>query len=98
MPEGNALDTLFLLRDSKTRRISSGDPKGSNDDAAHIAAGETYTVAQIEGSGIIRHIWCTLSSKDEDILSRAVLRMYWDGEETPSVEVRSGISSASAWG
>lgn len=90
LPEGNALDTLFLLRDSKTRRISSGDPKGSNDDAAHIAAGETYTVAQIEGSGIIRHIWCTLSSKDEDILSRAVLRMYWDGEETPSVEVPVG--------
>ena len=90
MLEGNALDTLFVLRDSKTRRISSGDPAGSNDDAVHIAPGATHDAAQIDGSGIIRHIWCTLSSKDEDILRRAVLRMYWDGEEVPSVEAPIG--------
>ena len=55
-----------------------------------IRAGETVTLAQIEGSGVIQHIWVTVTDRTSDrnryVLRDLVLRMYWDGEETPSVE------------
>lgn len=87
---GNSLDTLFVLKDSKTGRVSSSAKDGSNNDSCYVEPHETLTLASLTGSGIIRHIWCTLSSKDADILCKAVLRMYWDGEESPSVEVPLG--------
>ena len=55
-----------------------------------IAPGETATLADIEGPGMITHIWITVDNKTSDadcfVLRDLVLRMYWDGEETPSVE------------
>ena len=55
-----------------------------------IRAGETVTLAEIDGMGIIQHIWMTVTDKTSDrnryILRDLVLRMYWDGEESPSVE------------
>lgn len=58
-----------------------------------IAAGETVTLGEIEGSGSIQHIWCTVTDTTEAgrfVLRDLVLRMYWDGEETPSVECPLG--------
>ena len=52
-----------------------------------IKAGETFTAADIEGPGMIRHIWMTDSSKQN---RKLILRMYWDGSETPSVEAPLG--------
>jgi hypothetical protein len=47
-----------------------------------VNAGETVTLMDVEGPGIVQHIWMV------EGLSRAhVLRFYWDGEATPSVEV-----------
>lgn len=55
-----------------------------------VRAHETVTLAQIEGTGIIRHIWMTVTDKVSErnryVLRDLVLRMYWDDEETPSVE------------
>lgn len=55
-----------------------------------VAAGETVTLADIEGPGIIRHIWMTVTDRTSErnryILRDLVLRIYWDDEETPSVE------------
>ena len=50
-------------------------------------AGETLTLADISGSGVIQHIWITVA---EAAYRDCILRMYWDGEETPSVEVPLG--------
>jgi hypothetical protein len=52
-----------------------------------IMPGEIATIANIEGSGIIRHIWMTTREK---AYRSCVLRMYWDGEDTPSVEAPLG--------
>lgn len=49
-----------------------------------IQPGETVAIADISGSGKITHIWMTDNCKRN---RRLVLRMYWDGSETPSVEV-----------
>ena len=47
----------------------------------------TTTLAEIEGPGIIQHIWITVDPK---AYRDNLLRFYWDGEETPSVEVPLG--------
>lgn len=55
-----------------------------------ISPGETVTLAKIEGPGIIQHIWMTVTDRASDrnryILRDLVLRIYWEDEETPSVE------------
>ncbi|MGQ9779511.1 MAG: glycoside hydrolase family 172 protein [Bacillota bacterium] len=58
-----------------------------------LPAGETAVLAEITGPGIIQHIWITVTDRTERgefVLRDLVLRMYWDGEETPSVEVPLG--------
>lgn len=87
---GNSLDTLFLIRDVETRRVSSAAEDGSNNDSRRVPAGSSIVVAEIPGAGIIRHIWCTQSGSDPNLYTLLVLRMYWDGEESPSVEVPLG--------
>lgn len=59
-----------------------------------IAPGETKELARIEGTGVIRHIWMAVTDKLNDgnrfVFRDLVLRMYWDNEETPSVECPLG--------
>ena len=47
-----------------------------------VNKGETATLMDVDGPGVIQHIWIV------EGLSRAhVLRFYWDGETSPSIEV-----------
>ena len=52
-----------------------------------LGAGETATLAEIDGPGVINHIWMTL---DQIGYRDCVLRFYWDGQDQPSVEVPIG--------
>lgn len=55
----------------------------------NLASGSVTTLADIKGPGVINHIWITVADqteKDYYVLRDLVLRMYWDDEETPSVE------------
>jgi len=52
-----------------------------------LEPGATTTLADIEGPGTIQHIWITVDTR---AYREAVLRFYWDGEATPSVEVPLG--------
>ena len=74
----------------KLYRSSSSDPKGANADFRTIAPGATLTVLDISGSGMVSHIWFTMDDAEPFALKRVVLRMYWDGERTPSVEAPVG--------
>jgi len=60
-----------------------------------IAGAETVTLADIAGPGAIQHIWLTVHPSH---WRRLVLRMYWDDEETPSVETPLGDFFANGWG
>ena len=84
------LSDLSQLRDYTLKRSSSYDRTGGNADARKVAPGDSITVLDEAGSGQISHIWFTIADKEEKHLKKIVLRMYWDGESTPSVEAPIG--------
>lgn len=53
-----------------------------------------FTAANIEGPGAIRHMWFTCSPS---LWRRLILRIYWDGESYPSVEVPLGDFFCNGW-
>jgi hypothetical protein len=59
-----------------------------------IEAGKTFTLAEIAGPGAIQHIWMTPTGT----WRFSILRFYWDGETSPSVEVPVGDFFASGAG
>ncbi|MGA8159401.1 MAG: glycoside hydrolase family 172 protein [Acidobacteriaceae bacterium] len=69
---------------------SSQDRTGGNNDWVTVAPGATVTVLDTDGPGMVSHIWFTISDPEPDHLKRIVLRMYWDGESSPSVETPIG--------
>jgi hypothetical protein len=71
-------------------RASSADVKGANADRRQVAPGETLTVLDTDGPGLISHLWFTIASRERYHLKRIVMRIYWDDEETPSVETPIG--------
>jgi hypothetical protein len=71
-------------------RTSSADPTGGNADSRPIPPGQSFTVLDTDGPGMISHIWFTINSKEDFHLKRIVLRIFWDGEKTPSVETPVG--------
>ena len=84
------LRSLILPRNCRRKRVSSWDTAGANDDRWHLKAGETRVLADLNGAGCINHIWMTYHSESPAPYRRRVLRMFWEGEENPSVEVPFG--------
>jgi len=64
--------------------------QNNNRDCRPINPGETLTLAELAGPGQINHIWFTIGAKDRFYPRTTVLRMYWDGQEQPSVETPLG--------
>jgi hypothetical protein len=60
-----------------------------------IPAGGSVTIMDQAGPGMIRHIWVTL---DPRWYRDVILRIYWDGQETPSVECPIGDFFCNSWG
>ena len=81
---------IARLKDSRRRRFSSYDTRGGNFDFVSLKPGETFTIAEIDSPGIITHIWMTVNHPDYYWARRMVLRFYWDGGESPSVEAPVG--------
>jgi hypothetical protein len=88
--KGSPLGELARIRNVTTRRVSSWDRTGGNMDFLVIKPGEMATLADIEGSGCINHIWCTHACEQADYLRRVVLRVRWDNEDGYSIEVPLG--------
>lgn len=58
-----------------------------------LQPGETFTIADIEGSGIIEHIWLTPTGRWRN----TILRIYWEDQENPSVECPVGDFFCMGW-
>lgn len=59
-----------------------------------IHPGETFTLADIEGSGAIQQIWMTPTGN----WRYSILRIYWDDQEQPAVECPVGDFFCMGWG
>ncbi len=86
----DALFAMARLRDYKCRRSSSWDRTGGNDDFAPLDPGASITLLDVKGPGVITHIWFTINSDDHMHLKNLVLRAWWDGESSPSIEAPIG--------
>jgi hypothetical protein len=83
-------DELPAPKHYRLKRISSADPTGGNADFRTIEPGDTLTLVDEKGPGLISHIWVTIGSDEPYHLKKLVLRMYWDDEREPSVETPIG--------
>ncbi|MES2253661.1 MAG: glycoside hydrolase family 172 protein [Pseudomonadota bacterium] len=88
--EFSARPDLTRPQDYSFRHTSSADPSGANVDSLKVAPGETVTLFDQDGPGSIAHIWFTFGDRETYHLKRIVMRIYWDGEATPSVETPVG--------
>jgi hypothetical protein len=50
-------------------------------------AGETITLMDVQGPGLVQHIWMATETNWLGNGRASILRFYWDGEATPSIEV-----------
>ena len=93
-------DELFAqarLRSYKTRRSSSWDRTGGNDDSVHVESGASATILEVPGAGVVTHLWFTINSPDPHHLKNLVLRACGTAKPRPRSRYPSATSSASAW-
>lgn len=84
------LASLPVLRDFESHRMTSADPTGGNRDYRVLEPGKTLVLADIQGPGCIVYLRDNITSHEPHHLQLHVLRMYWDNEKQPSVEVPVG--------
>ncbi len=97
---GSELLGIAKIRDGiKSKRVSSYDISGKNDDRlTNIEDGKRATLFDVKGAGVINHIWITIAPLNPDITRNdIILRMYWDGNEYPSVESPIGPFFGQGW-
>jgi hypothetical protein len=86
----DAMLELARLKDHRARRASSWDRTGRNFDNVRIPAGRRKVIADLKGPGCVRHLWFTVAMDpkrpDPHYLRNLLLRAWWDGERSPSIE------------
>lgn len=88
LPGGGSLSNLMTPRGGKIAHYSSHDLSGGNGDMRRVLPGQTYTLVDHKGAGIVRRWWITLAPRNNrEIQRQGIIRCYWDGETEPSVEV-----------
>lgn len=102
-PSRDASDRLFVFNDNLETRWSSPENlngekgrggRANNGAKGHpcdsIAAGQSYTLLNIQGQGIINRIWITISDRSPEMLRSLKLEMFWDNEAGPGVSAPFG--------
>src|SRR5262245_31173893 len=86
-PAAGPLDPFHLtsLKDYGAYRVSSNSPDPEdNDDSARPIAGETIVLADLDGPGVVSHLWVTVADNEYGWPRLLRLRVYYDGSPTPS--------------
>ncbi len=84
--QSGGMDALWRPSPARSRRVTGTHQS--------LPAGQERVLANLEGPGVIRHVWFTAALHTADEIARfhrgVVIRAYWDEERTPSVEVPFG--------
>jgi hypothetical protein len=86
------LQDLTRLRDVRSQRSSSSNEqfRTSNVDYRFVKPGESLTLLDATGPGTIRRIWLTILPSEPAYSRLMTIRIYWDGEKSPSVQCPLG--------
>lgn len=98
---GKPANSIYTLnRKGHSRQFTTFDLK-TKEKAYPIKPGEKRDLVNYDGAGIITRMWITFSGwfwmswepdtyTDPTILKKLILRIYWDGNDYPSVEAPMG--------
>ena len=93
MPENRGHQTRWSSFENPTAAKGIGGTE-NNHAKGHaferLLAGETKTLLNIEGSGVVRRMWITIMQKDPHTLRSLRLEMFWDHATQPAVSVPFG--------
>ena len=100
-----ATSTAKIGPDGQWALEGAFDPN-SNRDNSRVQAGETRVLMDVQGPGVITHIWITFLGPEPHPWAKEgcanhqemLLRMYWDGNERPAVEAPVGDFFANSFG
>ena len=85
------LGGLMMPKEGRPKHEGSWDRSGGNGDLRPVEPGQTLTMMDYKGAGIVRRFWVTIAPRaDKEIHRQLILRMYWDDEKVPSVEAPIG--------
>ncbi len=84
--------SLARLREGRTGRSSSSaaDWRNANGDCRSIDIGQTLTLADITGPGVVTHLWFTIMAEELHWPRMVTLRVFYDDSEVPAVETPIG--------
>ena len=105
---GRGIADLARIQKGRSAAVTSSDPdpRSNLDRVTYIEPGETLVMADIQGPGVIQHIWLTFNEARPNWLEKGgsarpdeiVLRMYWDEADQPAVESPLGDFFAAGFG
>ncbi|MBE0673387.1 MAG: DUF2961 domain-containing protein, partial [Bacteroidales bacterium] len=109
---GAMLSDLIKPNEGRSRRSSStytdeeGKPIDHNKDNIRVFPGESQVVLDAEGPGVVTHMWFTFYGPGSQVWApegsashqEMLLRVFYDGSETPGVEVPVGDFFANCFG
>ena len=80
--------------------------EGSNSDNFRVAPGATHTIMDVQGPGVITHMWFTFLGPEPQNWAKngsanhqeMLIRIYWDGSKRPGVEAPLGDFFANCFG
>jgi len=83
---------LARLRPGRTHRSSSSaeDWRNANGDCRGIEIGQTLTLADLTGPGVMTHFWFTVAAEELHWPRMITLRVYYDDSKVPAVETPIG--------
>src|ERR1700757_5233601 len=82
---------LLVPKDFSAHRSSSNNPDwNSNDDSKRPIPGETQVLADLQGPGIVTHLWVTIADNEYGWPRLLRLRIYYDGSPIPSLGAPGG--------
>jgi D-arabinan exo alpha-(1,3)/(1,5)-arabinofuranosidase (non-reducing end) len=93
-----SMDELSGSIEGRRMRLSSTKDRIINRDHEVIEPWQTITLDELEGPGIIQHIWFTNSSRDFRYPASTIMRIYWDDHPEPSIQAPLGDFFASGNG
>ncbi|MEK6794077.1 MAG: glycoside hydrolase family 172 protein [Spirochaetota bacterium] len=100
-----AAPEIFRFRKVESRSITAGNPTGAKAGrlpewrhSIDLQPHEKKRIAEVDGPGTVRGIWMTIGNRSPESLRSLILRIYWDGAESPSVEAPFGDFFGAAHG